>query len=55
MTELPILTPPPPRWRTARAPLIPSPVRKPEWLKVPAPGGPNYMRLKGLVPPSSAK
>ncbi len=32
--------------------LQPSPVqlvRKPEWLKVRAPGGPNYMRLKGLL------
>lgn len=24
-------------------------VRKPEWLKVKAPGGPNYLRLKGLL------
>jgi lipoyl synthase len=26
-----------------------SPARKPEWLKVRAPGGPNYIRLKGLL------
>lgn len=49
MRELPLLNPTPPRWRTARAPAIPGPVRKPEWLKVRAPGGPNYMRLKGLL------
>jgi lipoic acid synthetase len=27
----------------------PLPERKPPWLKVPAPGGPNYLRLKGLM------
>jgi lipoyl synthase len=27
----------------------PLPARKPEWLKVRAPGGPNYIRLKGLM------
>ncbi len=27
----------------------PLPERKPPWLKVKAPGGPNYMRLKGLM------
>lgn len=25
------------------------PARKPEWLKVRAPGGPNYIRIKGLI------
>jgi lipoic acid synthetase len=28
---------------------VPLPERKPEWLKVRAPGGANYMRLKGLM------
>src|SRR5262249_4613327 len=28
---------------------LPLPGRKPEWLKVRAPGGPNYMRLKGRL------
>lgn len=28
---------------------IPIRARKPEWLKVRAPGGPNYLRLKGLM------
>jgi lipoyl synthase len=27
----------------------PLPVRKPSWLKVRAPGGPNYLRLKGMM------
>jgi lipoic acid synthetase len=27
----------------------PLPERKPSWLKVKAPGGPNYMRLKHLM------
>jgi lipoyl synthase len=27
----------------------PLPARKPDWLKVRAPGGPNYIRLKGLM------
>ena len=27
----------------------PAPVRKPPWLKVPAPGGPNYLALKQLM------
>ncbi|MBI2080576.1 MAG: lipoyl synthase [candidate division NC10 bacterium] len=49
MRELPLLNPTPPRWRTARAPAVPGPIRKPDWLKVRAPGGPNYMHLKGLL------
>jgi lipoic acid synthetase len=27
----------------------PLPVRKPNWLKVKAPGGPNYLRLKNMM------
>jgi lipoyl synthase len=34
-------------------PILPVPTsvegRKPSWLKVRAPGGPNYMRLKALM------
>lgn len=39
---------------TARLPILdgealPLGVRKPEWLKVRSPGGPNYLRLKKLM------
>jgi len=37
---LPVIQPDPP---------APLPGRKPPWLKVRAPGGPNYLRLKGLM------
>ena len=30
-------------------PAAPTPGRKPEWLKVRAPGGPSYMRLKSRM------
>lgn len=34
---------------TVSLPVARRPERKPEWLKVRAPGGPNYIRLKGLL------
>jgi len=34
---------------SAGASLPPSPVRKPGWLKVKAPGGPTYVQLKGMM------
>ena len=40
-------TPPTPSDAPAR--ISPPPARKPSWLKVRAPGGPNYARIKGMM------
>jgi lipoyl synthase len=47
--SLPVVQPNGPAAVGTSGAAVGTPGRKPEWLKVRAPGGPNYMRLKGLM------